>query len=772
MKKEGMMKSRTIRFPLVAALFGTVAMGCLGSGGAIAQSAGETDVIGLEEIVVTARKRTESLQMAPISVTALSSQALKYRSLDNFKDMGNAVPNIDINGGIPNGGGSAAQIFIRGVGQNDYAFPNEPGVGLYVDGVYISRSIGSDFSFMDLDRIEILRGPQGTLYGKNTIGGAVKVITAVPDGETRGELGVTVGRYERLDFHGNASFAISDKVFASIAAASARRDGLGTNFIGQDLGNTDREQVRGTLRFVPNENWDVILRGDYSRQRQNGPAGSMVFFERNEANAVGIDTINALLAPARAAELGLEPPFDTYGPAFVKTLEADGKGVYNSFGTVETRDWADIWGASLEVSWTGDNVSFKSITAYRENQSDVQRDSEHTPFDIVRVDNPEDSKQISQEFQLSGVAFDSKFNWLFGVFGLKDKGTSTLFAPLLSGLFEATGGLADNTTLASTKMDAYSLAVFGEGTYYFTDDLGLTVGARFTYDDKEYTYGLVRPESGQEPLPPTLQQEDWGEFTPKAALEYRATDDLMAYASVSRGYKAGGYNTRALSGLPPKAFDPEFITAYEVGFKSSWADNRLTLNGSVFYNDYSDIQLLSVLNLGGGNVETVIENAGKARIIGGELEAVALPHPDLLLGLGIGILDNKYKQIDEETQQAGIDLTDKLVSAPKFSMNASAQYTARLGNAGDMVLFTDVVHRSSQYRDAPNTPQLKADAYWIWNARVTYVPTSENYEFAVFVTNITDKIYKTNGVEVLGLGYVESYYSRPREWGASLTVNF
>ncbi|RMF11163.1 MAG: TonB-dependent receptor [Alphaproteobacteria bacterium] len=772
MRTEGLSRLLRGSARLRVVLATTVAAGALTGGVAVAQPAEEAAVAGLEEIVVTARKRTESLQTAPVSVAAISSQTLKFRSLDNFKDMANSVPNIDINGGIPNGGGSAAQIFIRGVGQDDYAFPNEPGVGLYIDGVYISRSAGSDFSFMDLERIEILRGPQGTLYGKNTIGGAVKIITKLPDGETEGELSATVGSYERLDFQGNASFKISDTVFAKIAASSRRRDGLGTNFIGQDLGNEDREQVRGTLRFVPNEEWDIILRADYSRQRQNGPAGSMVFFERNAANAIGIDTINGLLAPARAAELGLQPPFDTYGDAFVKTLEEDGKDVYNSFGTEETRDWADIWGASLEVNWQGDNIAFKSITAYRDSQIDVRRDSEHTPFEIVRVDNPEDTNQLSQEFQLSGVAFDSKLNWLVGVFGLREKGDSTLFAPLLSGLFAATGGLADNTAFITAELDAYSVAVFGEGTYYFSDKLGLTVGARLTYDDKEYIYGLSRPESGLVPLPPTELSDSWTELTPKAAIEFRATEDIMAYASVSRGYKAGGYNARALSGNPPKAFDPEFITAYEIGVKSSWLDNRLTVNAAAFYNDYSDIQLLSVLNLGGGNVETVIENAGKARIIGGEIEAVALPHPDLLLGLGIGILDNKYKEIDAETQQAGILESNELINAPDFSLNASAQYTAHLGNAGELVLFTDVVHRSSQYRDAVNTPQLKADAYWLWNARATYIPSSQAYELAFFVTNITDEIYVTNGVEVLGLGYVEAYYSRPREWGASLTVHF
>ncbi|GAB4150535.1 MAG: TonB-dependent receptor [Sphingomonadales bacterium] len=722
--------------------------------------------------MVTARKRTESLQDAPVSVAVLSADMLENRRLDRMKDLANAVPNMDINSGIGNGGGSATQIFIRGVGQSDYAFPNEPGVGLYVDGVYISRTVGNNFTLTNLDRVEVLRGPQGTLYGKNTIGGALKVVTQLPNGETEGKVQATIGRFERLDFDAHASFAITDKIFGSITGSSRRRDGLGTNFFGQELGNKDQESLRAVLRFVPNEKLDIVLRGDYSRQRQNGPATSTILFERNQANAIGIDTINGLLAPARAAELGLEPPFDQFGGAFVKTLEEDGKGVFSSFGEVETRDWADIFGGSIDVSWSLGNLTLKSITAYRDNEIDIRRDADGTPFEIVRVDNPEKTNQLSQELQLSGLSFDSNLNWIVGAFGMREKGSVSLFAPLLSGLFEATGGLADNTAQIDASIKSYSVALFGEATYQLTDSLSITAGARLTYDEKDYVYGLSRPESGQVPLPPTLLQDKWTTFLPKGAIEYQATEDLKVYASASRGYKAGGFNARALSGNPPQQFDPEFLTAYETGVKTSWLDRRLTINGSVFYNDYTDIQLLSVINLGGGNVETVISNAGKGRVVGAEIEMEALPHPDLMLTLGLGLLDTKYKQIDAETAAAGIALDNEFANAPKLSLNTSARYNIDLGDSGRIQLFTDAAYRSSQYRDAVNTPSLKSDNYLIWNARTTYISPSETFELSFFVTNITDKIFVTNGTEVLGLGFVEAFYSEPREWGLSLAVNF
>ncbi|MCC5862497.1 MAG: TonB-dependent receptor plug domain-containing protein, partial [Gammaproteobacteria bacterium] len=396
-----------------------------GTSHAVAQQT-ERGFTGVEEIVVTARKREETIQNTPVSMTAFSGEGIEARNIDSFSDLSNFAPNLDISGGIPNGGGSATQIFIRGVGQDDYSFPNEPGVGLYIDGVYISRSAAGDFGFLDIERIEVLRGPQGTLYGRNTIGGAVKVITAAPTGELEGRLGATVGSYNRRDIFGHLDFPISDTVSGKIGGAVRKRDGLGTNFIGQDLGNTDELTTRGALRFQPSDDLDIIFRADYLRQRQDGPAGSMVRFDPNDATE---GLINALIAPARAAELGLQPPFDRYGDAWVRTLAADGRGVYNSGGTVETRDWADIWGISMSVDWAIGDLALNSITAFRDYDIDIRRDSEHTPFDIVQVDNPETYWQLSQEFQLNGLSMDGRLNWVVGLYGLLEDGKSELFAP-------------------------------------------------------------------------------------------------------------------------------------------------------------------------------------------------------------------------------------------------------------------------------------------------------------------------------------------------------
>jgi len=733
-----------------------------------AQDAATESVDRLEEIVVTARKRDENVQNTPVSMVALSGTDLEARSVASFKDLGAVVPNLEINGGIPNGGGSAAQIFIRGVGQDDYAFPNEPGVGLYIDDVYVARSAGGDFGLMEVERIEVLRGPQGTLYGRNTIGGAIKVVTPKPDGEFGANAGLTVGSYTRRDIQASVKFGLSEAWAASLAVASRDRDGLGTNFRGQDLGSTNQRMARAALRYQPAETVDVMLRADYLHQRQPGPAGSMVHFQ--EVPGVTDVLINGLLAPQTAAELGLQPPYDQYGPAYVKTIEACGRCVYQSGGNEETRDWAENWGTSLAIEWEIGKVQLKSITAYRHSNIDVRRDSEHTPFKVVRVDNPETSSTLTQEIQLTGESFNQRLKWVAGLFGVKDEGDGTLYAPLLSGLYDIVG--VDLTAFITPDYDGSSYAAFGEGVWSVTDRFALTVGGRVTQDKKEYTYSLIRPESGEVPLPPTQQSETWTEFLPKVGFEFQQTPDVLWYGNASQGYKAGGYNARALSGFPPVAYDPEYLTQYELGVKSRLADNRLQVNAAIFQSDYEDIQLLAVVDLGGGNVETTIENAAEATIRGAELEITAVPVDDLRLSLGVGYLDAEYDAVGESAQMAGITVDNQLINLPKWSLNAAIEYTVALAAAGELRFRVDGSYRDKQFRDAKNNPQLQADSYGLANARISYFSADGTWEVSAFGTNLTDKLYITNGVEVLGIGYIEAFYNRPREWGMSVMYRY
>jgi iron complex outermembrane receptor protein len=720
---------------------------------------------GVEQIVVTARKRAEQLQDTPVSVTALSATAIEQRSVTSFNSLNNFVPNIELNNGRVDGGGSTAQIFIRGVGQEDYSFPNDPGVGVYLDGVYVSRSSAGDFGFLDIERIEVLRGPQGTLYGKNTIGGAINVITRKPDGETKGKLQLTYGRYDRIDFNASADFKISDTVFANISGASLNRDGYGTNFAGDDLGNQNKDIVRGQLRYQPNQDVDIILQADYSRQRQFGPVGAMRrFFPEFPL----LDLYNTAVAPRFARQFGLTGAQAVYGPAFINKID-ETKRYFSGAGT-QTRDNNEIFGISLTADWAIGELDLKSISAYRQAKVDVNRDGDHTPFRIFDVAVRESTKQYSQEFQLNGEGFGGALEYILGVYVIRETGTNSFTAPLLLGVEEILGDILSLRT--DTSIKSTSWAIFGEGTYNLTDNFGITLGARLNKDKKNYDYTLFRIFSGAVVNGPADLEKSWTEFLPKVGLEYKITDDVLTYASFSRGFKAGGWNPRTLSaGLTPQQFDPEYLNAFEVGVKSTLFDGRATFNLAGFYSDYKDIQLIGVTTTN-GIVDTTVLNGGKARILGVEAELNARPIPQLSLSAGLGILDTKYKELDPGVISTGVPLTNKFIQAPSVTFNAQATYTIDLANQGQLLLNGDIAYKSKIYRSIQNFPDLITDPYWILNSRITYVAPEEAWEVALFVTNITNEIYLTNGVDVRGLAATEAYYSRPREWGISVTARF
>lgn len=728
-----------------------------------AQQVGEGFTV--EEIVVTSRKREESLQSAALSVTAFSGSGLQQRSLTSFNNLSNYVPNLELNNGRVDGGGTTAQIFLRGVGQEDYAFPMDPGVGVYLDGVYVSRSSAGDFSFLDIERIEVLRGPQGTLYGKNTIGGAISVITRRPSGTNQAEVEVTLGRFDRMDVSGNFDARITDKISASLAVASFNRDGLGTSFTGDDLSNRNRDAVRGQLRFQPNSSLDILLIADKSRQRQFGPLGSLRAFFPSPLG----DLYNDLFAPQTAAEFGLTGDRAVYGEAFVNPIDRT-KNWFSAAGT-PTRDDNDVWGTSLTIDYQTEQLAFKSISAYRNVQFDVRTDPDHTPFVVVDRNVSEETEQYSQEFQVSGDLFAGRLPFIFGLYAIREQGDNRFFAPIFDGLETVLGDIISVDTSASIK--ATSLAAFGEFTYNITDALGLTLGGRLNWDKKEYEFSTVRFYTKEPVNGPANLEDSWTEFLPKVGLEYSLSDDILAYATYSKGYKTGGWNPRAQSiGSQPQKFDPEYLTSYEIGTKTTLFGGRATFNVAGFYSDYKEIQLTAVTTTAEGAPDSTVLNGGKARIYGAEFELNARPVRALTLSAGLGLLNTKIKQLDPGVIAIGVDLDDKLIQSPSVTFNAQATYSIDLSSGAQILLIGDTAHKSKVQRSVQNFPELETPAYWVFNGRVTYIDPDDRYEISAFLTNITNEIYLTNGVDVRAIGFVESYYSRPREWGVTVTARF
>lgn len=724
----------------------------------------------LEETVVTARKREESLQDTPVSVTAFSNVNLEERSISNIRDINAFTPNLEINSGRPDGGASAAQIYIRGVGQSDFLFPNDPGVGMYVDGIYLARSIGGMMSLVDIERIEVLRGPQGTLYGKNTIGGAINIVTTKPAEEFGGSAELTVGRFDRTDGKVSVDVPLVDGVlYSKFAVGSLDRDGYGEQILtGRELGDEEKLVGRGQLLWIASDTAEVNFSIDATRVRENNQVGTLLDV-RPDAPALG-GLFNGLVIPTvHNPALGL--PADSILDE--RWLTGD---EFESNGTFPAINEVDVWGASVTVDLAiNDNLDFKSITAYRELEAHFSRDSDHTPYPALSTDNFGEQEQLSQELQLSGLAFDGRLNWLAGIFYFDEHAVDDNDVKILSGSCEATGGVpncdVEIDLLPFNEIDIESWAGFTHASYDFTDKLSMSLGARYTWEEKEYFQFHRRTQTARVIVGPRKLKENWTAFSPKIGLDYQINDDVMAYGLVSRGFKSGGWTPRPLSGnVGENPFDPEFLTSFEMGFKSKWADNRLILNAAVFYNTYEDIQITTVESNPTDGLLLDTQNAAESTLTGFELELFALPVQGLDIQLGLGYLDNEYDKLDPDVT---IPKDAVLQDAPEWSFNGGVQYAFNLADMGKLTLRGDAAYKSKIYKDAFNLETLAQDAYWIFNARLAFEPESGKWQVALFGTNLGDETYITNAIDAgADLGFAEAYYGRPREWGLSAKLNF
>jgi iron complex outermembrane receptor protein len=465
----------------------------------------------LEEVVVTARKREESLQDTPVSITAFSGEALEQLHVDRLDAVAQFTPNLVFDTGTTfSGGTSAAAVFIRGIGQQDFTLNAEPGVGIYLDGVYIATSIGSVLDLVDIERVEVLRGPQGTLFGRNTIGGAISVTSQRPDETLHGDLRVTAGAYDRIDARGSVNVPLSDVLYAKIAATTSNREGFVDSpnaLSGDKLGDVNRDAFRGALRFVPNERFEADLSADYTRQREDGVPNVLV----NAYPGTSLALIGSLADPTSPSFL--PPPAPLPPPSFVDlhnllatvplgeqggiaglfpgvvpnpvfgqptigpgdVMDIDDDDIFNP-SVLDLSSDTDIWGVALTLSYDLDWATVKSITSYREMEADVGFDTGAVAQTIAHLANGYDSDQFSQELQLSGVAFGDRLTWLAGFYYFDQDGLH------LDHLVDFT----PVQVFSGTKIENRSIAGFGQATFDVTDKLAVTFGMRYTDESKDF----------------------------------------------------------------------------------------------------------------------------------------------------------------------------------------------------------------------------------------------------------------------------------------------
>lgn len=741
----------------------------------------------IEEITVTARKRVENLQDTPIAITALSAATLEAARLTQIRDIEAVTPNLNFIVGA-DGSSSSLQAFIRGIGQFDFVVTTDPGVGVYVDGVYLARTIGANLEFADVEQVTVLRGPQGTLFGKNTIGGAISVVTKTPSGELNYSAEVTVGEYGHKGLDAYVEFPISDNVAGSLSLLTKNSDGWQNRSPGDDAGNHDMLGLRGHLYANASENWTSHLVVDWVDQDQNVYPRVLSDFDGSQ------------LFPAFLNGFVLDPTTPCCTPNLDNIDES----------RVANRDYDELEtvGLSWTNTWDLGDLELKSITGYRQIESGSLRDSDNDVARLLDVETLFDTDQFSQELLLSNDT-GSDFEWLAGVYYLKEDADNLTRVTVAEGLFEALSVLPDFVTLPDgtpirflavpldltlnydRNQETTSLAAFFTSTWHLSEHTRVNLGARYTRDDKSLDTFTLRRASQTPIVPPgptppsecsdiTLQgngsfftcERDWSQFSPKLGIDHDFSDDVMGYASVSRGFRSGAFNGRPLAAQEISVADPETVTSYELGFKSRLANGTVQLNGALFTNDYKDQQLL--VNQASSSVAAglvlAVDNAAESTLTGAELELLARPTDRLTLMGGLAWLDaefDRYEQIDFVTGQVQ-DLSNReFRDVPEFTFNALVQYEIPLASGGLVRLRGDAAYRDDIFytneETASTFERLHADSFTTVNAGVTWVSPSRQWELGVHARNLTDKREIVGGFVVDAFGLTDVAFTEPRQ---------
>jgi iron complex outermembrane receptor protein len=758
--------------------------------------------VNLEEIIVTARFREENLQETPIAITALTTQEIEARGFTNAAQIGYTVPNTYFQKAQAAFGNSMV-AFIRGVGQNDFNFAFEPGVSMYIDDVYHATVMGSFFDLLDLERVEVLRGPQGTLFGRNSIGGAMRMVSSPPRGDGSGSIQATLGDYDRTDVRASYDFAFSDNVFARVAASSKRRDGYvdlvdfacerpaeagtlpsltanrGAGCRIGTLGGEDSTGARIALRWLASDSVDLTFTADYQDDQGESQADIITAVSMGTSAppfaAWNQNVINATFGIDYDERFLTDSIYKSYA-----TFRDPITGLVNRPISTLTSD-----GFSAKLDWDiTDAVAAKVVYADRSYESAFATDHDGSPIAGQEVNGYIDFSQETLEFQLSGLALRERLDWTLGLFFYESDVLSaqTVFLPAFAGPSGIlVNGLNDQQ---NENQSLYSQFVYG-----LSDRTNLTLGLRYSEDDKSVDFDntvIVRHLENS---------DDSTDY--RLGVDWTFGNDKLLYASVSTGYRPLAYNPRPFQPSQLVPVDGEELTAYEVGVKGDFADNRLRFNTAVFYSDYEQ----RIVPQGGQ--ECLKDAAGN--IIPGD--AVANPQPGgpatcsgltsltayvNVPGTISGIeFEFDYRPTDAFSFSGGAGFTEwdspdiasgsRPAFVPEWNANLAVQYDFFLAGGGilspriDAYFQTDVCSALQPGPDGSiNRPSSCTDAYELLNLRLAYSPAADDWTVALGATNVTDEEYLLNVFDLTAFGqpFRQAQPARPREWYLAFTKTF
>ena len=788
---------------------------CAGAGvatcGAFAQ---DERGAALEEVVVTAQKREQNLQDVGVAVNAFDAQSIRELKIETTADLARFTPNMTTRNTM---GDTMPIITIRGVGSatNDILFGNSPpSVAVHLDEVYLGSPSLLMAANFDLERAEVLRGPQGTLYGRNTTAGTVNFISAKPRQDFGGDLQVSYGKYDTggdwYEASGHVTGGLSSDLAGRLAFTHRKGDQCTTDFSGRPYDGPDLLAARGLLSWQPADTVDVLFNVHAARDRPASHAPQIAAVQGANcpwARTGAVDLVNCV--PGAAPTNIILEDGVTVVP-FTEPTNAFDTDVWRNGSS--TRDRQDLQGegGSVHVDWDiGERSTLTSISAYE--HADVVRFENFSGRDIPQyydIRHHDVIDQLSQELRWSGTA--GGLYWVAGAYYFREEIDYDMNSHFQSGSI----GLGPNgeipyalpeqfRTVMDTRHLTHSYALFGQVEWRFTEQLELILGARYTEEEKEYqrrvsyniarvpsvdslvSVGRINPTNGQPALryqradSTTPLRADWDNFSWKVGLNYHLTDRTMLYGSVSTGFKGGTFSGSSL--ILPEALaepaDPELLTAIEIGLKTTLWDGRLRLNAAVFHYDYEDLQIFSTVRTSSGDNSSILDNISKARVDGLDVDVAWQPMTDLTLGLALGYLDGEYQDfISEGRDFSGLDL----VNAPELTVTGRIGYDWRIsqGTIGALATAAYTSETDLDFRDDPNSTvdfdrarsRFVSDANTLIDARLSWRNVPSTLEIAAWGRNLTNEEVLTH--TTFGTAEAVLFYGAPRSYGVTLTVTF
>ncbi|MBI2994772.1 MAG: TonB-dependent receptor [Gammaproteobacteria bacterium] len=817
----------------------------------------------LEEVIVTAQKRAEDVQDVPIAITAITGEAMEAKAINQVAEVGDFAPNVYLDPTTPfSASNNVLGAYIRGIGQSDFAFNLEPGVGVYVDGVYLARTVAANVDLLDVERLEVLKGPQGTLFGRNTIGGAVNVITRRPGNEFayRGE--VTTGSYKRLDVRGAVEGSIiKDTLYGLVAFSAKNRDGYQERerfpgiegnaddrydqFLQADYktdsaaGGENQHAVRGKLLWEVNDDLDVMVVGAYNSVDEQATPNSLLSYLDDPASLTSLydacislpsAVLQAIPIPPCFLNRGIKPGLPAIGAPGVqqpalnganadadpnnnRTLFGNNPGGFGSAFIHPNKDKSYANGPNFNITEVWDvygHIDYdlandwhvKYIGGYRSLHWKGGFDFDGSPLPMLEPSFDTKQEQYSNELQLSGLSWEDRWKWVLGFYQFHEEGDLTDYVTFPGGLLQIFG---------RNFFDTDAWAVFTHNNFALTDKIGLTFGARYTDEDKDFEgqqrdlnmiavnpflplgTGCIGPPGCS--LDAFPDQNDFTRYYPlgvnnkgftdlslRAGIEYHFTDDMMGYFSYAEGFKSGGWTTRLSTphlSTEPNAFQPlglefdeETATSYELGLKSQLFDRTLQLNLAGFFTQYDNIQVTKQVG-----ASPVFDNAGDGEIWGFEAEAVWLATDNLTFEGSVGWMDAEYTSIDAGVNKnvgivgvTPLTTSDSWNNVPEWDINLSGTYTFPLASGAHLAFRGDWSHTSEMVNDLSNTPELSQGDLNFVNLSLTYTNPSDNWDLIVGGRNVTDERHIVVGQVQPAAGMINGTWNRPAEWFLTLRV--